>query len=91
MYLTMIKTNYPISDWSDKLANDELLQVRRQGVPRGEGVGRRPEGASVPQEVRALRHLREAPQLHDPLQRQGRRHLLQELLRQEVRRPGIQG
>ena len=64
-------------------------QMQWQGVPRGAHPGRRREG--VPQEVRALRHLREAAQLDDALQRQGRRHLLQELLREEVRRTRIQG
>ena len=47
----------------------------REGVPRGARAGRRADAACVPQEVRALRLLREAPQLHDPLQRQGPKNI----------------
>ena len=57
------------------MIRDWILQVLRQGVPRWARVGRRPEEPGVPQEVRALRLLREAPQLHDPLQRQGPKNI----------------
>ncbi len=64
----------------------QLPPVRRRGLQGGGGLLQR---QVLPQEVLHLRRLQQEARLQHHLRRGGRRHILQELLLQEVR-PGRQ-